>query len=156
MLRILSVLMQVLLVCIAIPANAQDSSLPDNPGPENDRNSSLQSSFVPQRNEKLLDAHFLLMASSDLGFSLADSAVSSAYVSNNPGCYESDFLYGSLHPSSSRYFVQASLTSAGAIYLSYLLKKKHSRFWTLPVAVDGFAHFGGVMQTVSNCKNRQW
>jgi hypothetical protein len=141
---------------MAIPASSQDSSLPDNPDPANYRNSSLQASFVPQRNEKLLDAHFLLMATSDMGLSLADSAVSSTYVSNNPGCYESDFLYGSFHPSSTRYFVQASLTSAGAIGLSYLLRKKHSRFWTLPVAVDGFAHFEGVMQTVSSCKNRQW
>lgn len=154
-LRILSALVKVLLVCIAIPANAQDSALPDNPDPVNSQNSSLQSGFEPQRKEKLLDANFLSMASSDIGLSLADSAVSSAYVSHNPRCHESDPLYGSLHPSPARFFVQASLTSVGAIGLSYLLRKKSSRFWALPIAIDGVSHLAGVMNTVSICKNLQ-
>lgn len=155
MLRTLSVLVKVLLVCISIPANAQDSSLPDNPDPARSQNSSLSEGFEPQRKEKLLDANFLLMASSDIGLSFADSAISSAYVSHNPRCHEGDFLYGSLHPTPTRFFVQASLTSVGAIGLSYLLRKKNSRFWALPIAIDGVSHFAGVMNTVSTCKNGQ-
>ena len=153
MLRILSVMVKVLLVCITIPAKAQDSSLPDNPNPANPENSLVRATFEPQRKEKLLDGNFFLMASSDIGLSLADSAVSSAYVSNNPRCHESDFLYGSLHPSPTRFFVQASLTSVGAIGLSYLLKRKNSRFWGLPIAIDGISHLAGVMNTVSICRN---
>ena len=155
MLRTLSLLMKVLLVCIAIPANAQDSSLPENPDPADSQPPSFSHSLAPQQKEKLLDTNFLLMASSDIGLSLADSAVSSAYVSHNPMCHESDFLYGSLHPSPTRFFVQASLTSVGAIGLSYLLRKKSARFWALPIAIDGVSHFAGVMNTVSICKNRQ-
>lgn len=153
-LRILSVLVKVLLVCATIPANAQDSALPDNPDPVNSENSLLRNSLEAQRKERLLDGNFFLMASSDIGLSLADSAVSSAYVSHNPYCHESDFLYGSLHPSPTRFFVQASLTSAGAIGLSYLLKRKRSRFWALPIAIDGVSHFAGVVNTVSTCKNQ--
>src|SRR5262249_38483768 len=153
MLRILSVLVKVLLVCITIPASAQDSSLPDNPDPATPENSLVQQSVRPQRKDKLLDTNFFLMASSDIGLSLADSAASSAYVSNNPRCHESDFLYGSLHPSPTRFFVQASLTSVGAIGLSYLLKRKNSRFWGLPIAIDGISHLAGVMNTVSICRN---
>ena len=45
MLRILSALVKVLLVCIAIPANAQDSSLPDNPDPATPQTPSLRENF---------------------------------------------------------------------------------------------------------------
>jgi hypothetical protein len=159
MLKIFSALVTVLFVCITIPTNAQDSSslLPDNPDPASPEKSLVRDSFELQQKEKLqekpLDTNFFLMASSDIGLSLADSAVSSAYVSHSIGCHESDSLYGSLHPSPARYFVQASLTSVGAIGLSYLLKRKGFKFWAVPTAIDGVSHFAGVVNTVSSCKN---
>lgn len=159
MLKIFSAVVTVLFVCVTIPTNAQDSSslLPDNPDPASPENSLVRNSFELQQKEKLqekaLDSNFFLMASSDIGLSLADSAVSSAYVSHSTRCHESDSLYGSLHPSPTRYFVQASLTSVGAIGLSYLLKRKSFKFWALPTAIDGVSHFAGVMNTVSSCKN---
>ena len=154
MLKILGGLATVLL-CIAIPANAQESTsiLPDNPDPVSPENSLVRDNVGPQRNEKLLDSNFFLMVSSDIGLSLADSAVSSTYVSHSTGCHEGDSLYGSLHPSPTRYFLQASLTSVGAIGLSYLLKRKSFKFWALPTALDGVSHFAGVMNTISSCKN---
>ena len=154
MLKILSGLATVLL-CVAIPANAQESSslLPDNPDPAKPETTWLRDSSEAQPKEKVLDSNFFLMMSSDIGLSLADAAVSSAYVSNSTGCRESDSLYGSWHPSPTRYFVQASLTSVGAVGLSYLLKRKNFKFWAAPTAIDGIAHFAGVMNTVSACKN---
>ena len=154
MLKILSGLLTVLF-CVVIPAKAQESSslLPDNPDPANPETPLLVNSPDPQPQEKLLDSNFLLMASSDLGLSLADSAVSSAHISHSIGCRESDSLYGSLHPSPTRYFVQASLISVGAIGVSYLLKRKNFKLWAFPTAIDGIAHFAGVMNTISSCKN---
>ena len=154
MLKILTGLLTVLL-SIAIPANAQKSSslLPDNPDPTNPETPLLGSSSGPQPKEKLLDSNFLLLASSDIGLSLADSAVSSAHISHSIRCRESDSLYGSLHPSPARYFVQASLISVGAVGVSYLLKRKSFKLWAFPTAIDGIAHFAGVMNTISICKN---
>jgi hypothetical protein len=63
---------------------------------------------------------------------------------------ESAYLYGT-HPTVARSYVVASVKSCGSILAAYVLRKHHSKLWSLPLAANSIISLQGVTQNMINC-----
>jgi hypothetical protein len=63
---------------------------------------------------------------------------------------ESAYLYGT-HPTVGRAYMVASVKSSGSILAAYLLRKHHSKLWSLPLAANSIISMQGVTQNMINC-----
>jgi hypothetical protein len=69
------------------------------------------------------------------------------------GCREdwSPWLYGR-HPQPARVAVVMGLENLGAYYASRWLRRKHSKLWALPLAINGGAHWSGAINNLRECR----
>jgi len=63
---------------------------------------------------------------------------------------QSAYLYGT-HPSVGRAYAVASVKSAGSVLAAYYLRKRHSRFWHLPLISNSVISLQGVTQNMMTC-----
>jgi hypothetical protein len=63
---------------------------------------------------------------------------------------ESAYLYG-VHPTVGRAYAVATVKSAGSLAAAYLLRKHHSRLWSLPLVANSVISLQGVTQNMINC-----
>ena len=63
---------------------------------------------------------------------------------------DSAYLYGT-HPTVGRTYAVASAKSAAAILAAYYLRKRHSKFWSLPLVTNSMMSLGGVTQNMIMC-----
>jgi hypothetical protein len=63
---------------------------------------------------------------------------------------ESAYLYG-VHPTVGRAYTVASVKSAGSLAAAYLLRKHHSKLWSLPLIGNSVISLQGVTQNMINC-----
>lgn len=63
---------------------------------------------------------------------------------------ESAYLYG-VHPTVGRTYAVATVKSAGSLAAAYLLRKHHSKLWSLPLVGNSVISLQGVTQNMINC-----
>jgi hypothetical protein len=63
---------------------------------------------------------------------------------------ESAYLYGT-HPTPGRAYAVAAGKSISSVLASYYLRKHHSRFWSLPMAVNTIFGIQGTTQNMVMC-----
>ncbi len=63
---------------------------------------------------------------------------------------ESAYLYGK-HPTVGRTYAVASVKSVGSLAAAYVLRKHHSKLWSLPLVGNSVISLQGVTQNMINC-----
>lgn len=63
---------------------------------------------------------------------------------------QSPYLYGT-HPTTGRVYAVASAKTAGSILAAYYLRKRHNRFWSLPLIATTASSLQGVTQNMRAC-----
>jgi hypothetical protein len=107
---------------------------------------------------RTVDAKFLSLAIISTGSTFADSYTTlfarENWLAGKKGVcnmeVESAYLYGT-HPTVGRAYAVASVKSATSLAAAYMLRKHHSKLWTLPLVGNSVISLQGVTQNMINC-----
>ena len=107
---------------------------------------------------KTVDKKFVSLAIVSTGSTFADSYTTlfarQNWLAGKKGVcnmeVQSAYLYGT-HPTVGRAYAVASAKSALSIAGAYILRKHHSRFWSLPLVGNSVISLEGVTQNMVNC-----
>jgi hypothetical protein len=156
---------------IAIIATAQLSfakELPNAPSAVESSSSMMEpvtpvtpvTSFTAPRpvERPIIDKKFISLSIVSTGSTFADSYTTlfarDNWLAHRQGVcnmeVESAYLYGT-HPTVGRAYAVASVKSAGSIAAAYLLRKHHSKLWSLPLVANSVISLQGVTQNMINC-----
>src|SRR5579862_8621897 len=108
--------------------------------------------------QKLFDLKFLSLAIVSTGSTFGDSYTTlfarENWLAGKKGVcnmeVESAYLYGT-HPTVGRAYAVASVKSATSLAAAYMLRKHHSKLWTLPLVGNSVISLQGVTQNMINC-----
>jgi hypothetical protein len=111
--------------------------------------------FVESRT---VDAKFLSLAIISTGSTFADSYTTlfarENWLAGRKGVcnmeVESAYLYGT-HPTVGRAYAVASVKSATSLAAAYMLRKHHSKLWSLPLIGNSVISLQGVTQNMIEC-----
>jgi hypothetical protein len=112
---------------------------------------------LPEKNN-VFDKKFISLAIISTGSTFADSyttlfATQNWRAGKTGVCnmeVQSAYLYGT-HPTAGRAYAVASAKSAGALAGAYLLRKHHSKLWSLPLIANSAISLEGVSQNMMAC-----
>jgi hypothetical protein len=107
---------------------------------------------------RIFDKKFIALALVSTGSTFSDSYTTlfarDNWLAHRTGVcnmeVESAYLYG-VHPTVGRAYAVASVKSAGALAAAYLLRKHHSKLWSLPLVANSVISLQGVTQNMINC-----
>lgn len=113
---------------------------------------------VPSVETRTIDAKFISLAVISTGSTFADSYTTlfarENWLAGRKGVcnmeVESAYLYGT-HPTVGRAYMVASAKSAGSLMAAYLLRKHHSKLWSLPLIGNSVISLQGVTQNMITC-----
>src|SRR4029077_16576922 len=121
--------------------------------------SAAQIPTVPKVAEtKPIDGKFISLAIVSMGSTFADSyttlfARQNWLAKKQNVCNmesESPYLYGR-HPTVPRAYLVASGKSVGSVAAAYYLRKRHLKWWSLPLMVNAALSLQGVTQNLKTC-----
>ncbi|MBS1850408.1 MAG: hypothetical protein JST79_05820 [Acidobacteria bacterium] len=159
-------------VLVMLTAVGLAENLPDSPGSMMESSSSSVRSMAvtaavvrptPAITEKkVADKKFLSLTALSTAATFADSYTTTWAIQNwqntpageSRPCNaetQSPWLYGT-HPTYARVYTVAAGKSVGSALLSYYLKKRHSRFWQLPLTVNTAFSLQGMAHNVASCR----
>ena len=112
--------------------------------------------FVEKKNP--VDATFVGLALISTGSTFADSYTTlfarENWLAGRKGVcnmeVESAYLYGT-HPTVGRAYAVASVKSASSLLAAYVLRKHHSKLWSLPLITNSAISLQGVTQNMIEC-----
>ena len=153
----------VLAVLVLVGA-AQARELPDAPSAVSNTEAMyvevVPSVVAPQvvENKPVIDAKFLSLAFVSTASTFSDSyttlfATQNWRAGKTGVCnaeVQSAYLYGT-HPTAGRAYAVASIKSAGSIFMSYYLRKHHSKLWSLPLFANTAISLEGTTQNMRSC-----
>jgi len=107
---------------------------------------------------KVIDKTFVSLALVSTGSTLADSyttlfARQNWLAAKKGVCnveVQSAYLYGT-HPTVGRVYAVASVKSFGSVFAAYYLRKRHSKFWSVPLVANSVISLQGVGQNMAAC-----
>ena len=107
---------------------------------------------------KVVDKKFLTLAAFSTASTFADSFTTLWATDNwkhgkTGVCNierQTPWLYGR-HPSAGRAFGVAAIKSAGTIVSSYYMKKRHRKFWSVPLVINTGFSMQGMIQNIAAC-----
>jgi hypothetical protein len=107
---------------------------------------------------RIFDKKFISLAIVSTGSTFSDSYTTlfarDNWLAHRTGVcnmeVESAYLYGT-HPTVGRAYAVASVKSAGSLAAAYLLRKHHSKLWSLPLVGNSVISLQGVTQNMINC-----
>jgi hypothetical protein len=113
---------------------------------------------LPETPQRVVDKKFVAISFVSTASTFADSyttlwATQNWQAGRTNVCNierQSPWLYG-VHPTPGRAYAVAAGKSASAVLTSYVLRKRHSRLWTLPLAVNAAFSLQGVTQNMVMC-----
>jgi hypothetical protein len=107
---------------------------------------------------KPIDKKFVSLALISTGSTFADSYTTlfarENWLAGKKGVcnveVESAYLYGT-HPTVGRAYAVASVKSVSSVAAAYFLRKRHNRFWSLPLVANSVISLQGVSQNMATC-----
>jgi hypothetical protein len=107
---------------------------------------------------RIVDKKFMALALISTGSTFSDSYTTlfarDNWLAHRTGVcnmeVESAYLYG-VHPTVGRAYAVATVKSAGSLAAAYLLRKHHSKLWSLPLIGNSVISLQGVTQNMINC-----
>lgn len=107
---------------------------------------------------RIFDKKFIALALVSTGSTFSDSYTTlfarDNWLAHRTGVcnmeVESAYLYG-VHPTVGRAYAVATVKSAGSLAAAYLLRKHHSKLWSLPLVANSVISLQGVTQNMINC-----
>jgi hypothetical protein len=107
---------------------------------------------------KPIDMKFVSLALISTGSTFADSYTTlfarENWLAGKKGVcnveVESAYLYGT-HPTVGRAYAVASVKSVVSMAAAYYLRKRHNRFWSLPLVANSVLSLQGVGQNMATC-----
>lgn len=107
---------------------------------------------------RIFDKKFIALALVSTGSTFSDSYTTlfarDNWLAHRTGVcnmeVESAYLYG-VHPTVGRTYAVATVKSAGSLAAAYLLRKHHSKLWSLPLIGNSVISLQGVTQNMINC-----
>jgi hypothetical protein len=109
-------------------------------------------------NKPVIDKTFVGLALISTGSTFADSYTTlfarQNWLAGKQGVcnmeVQSAYLYGT-HPTVGRTYAVAAVKSVTTVAAAYYLRKHHSKFWSLPLIVNGAMSLEGVTQNMMAC-----
>ena len=107
---------------------------------------------------RTVDVKFVTLAVISAGSTFADSYTTlfarENWLAGKKGVcnmeVESAYLYGT-HPTVGRAYAVASAKTATSVFAAYMLRKHHSKFWSLPLLANSAMSLQGVTQNLRAC-----
>lgn len=107
---------------------------------------------------RIFDKKFIALALVSTGSTFSDSYTTlfarDNWLAHRTGVcnmeVESAYLYG-VHPTVGRTYAVATVKSAGSLAAAYLLRKHHSKLWSLALVGNAAISLQGVTQNMINC-----
>ena len=152
-----------LITILALTGVSVAGELPDAPGREAVVNNFMVEAAIPAAppkpaENKIVSPSFVSLAVISTASTFADSyttlfARENWLAGKTNVCnveVDSPYLYGT-HPTVARTYAVAAAKSSASVLAAYYLRKRHSRFWSMPLIANSALSLQGVTQNMIAC-----